>query len=76
MTSAATRRWTIARKEQVQQARWWQDTAVLYNSDIAVTRMEHEASYEISSSPEAPQKHNLHRFAFYPGMTRGRVSRL
>jgi len=32
-------------------ARWWQDTAVLYNSDIAVMRMEHEvgsAVYDIS----------------------------
>ena len=38
MTSAAIRRWTIARKEQ--KATWWKDTAVLYNSDIVVTRMD------------------------------------
>jgi len=40
ITSAATRRWTIARKEQIQKTIWWKDTAVLYNSDIVVTRIE------------------------------------
>jgi hypothetical protein len=41
ITSVATRRWAIAKKEQAQRARLGRDTAVLYDADIVVMRRGH-----------------------------------